>query len=173
MFYLYLILISKSLQQTKSCATIVTTFCYDAELLCLLGDGKYYERVDIVPFQSTEYLTTPVSHFVDSILTLCLPSLPSYLKDSTDFIRDVCNLSIVPGSYLVTADVSSLYTNIPTTDCITSIDLFCRAVGCTCSALVMEFPQFVITNNYFEADGTLFHQKWAWLWALPCLSRLQ
>ena len=85
---------------------------------------------------STKYLTTPASRFVDSILAPCLPSLPSYLKDSTNFIRDICNLSIVPGSYLVTADVSSLYTNIPIVDCITSIDMFCRAVGCTCTALV-------------------------------------
>ena len=116
---------------------------------------------------STKYLTTPASRFVDSILAPCLPSLPSYLKDSTDFIRDVCNLSIVPGSYLVTADVSSLYTNIPITDCITSIDLFCRNVGCTCTALVTELSRFILTNNYFEADGTLFHQKWGLAMGTP------
>ena len=116
---------------------------------------------------STKYLTTPASRFVDSILAPCLPSLPSYLKDSTDFIRDICNLSIAPGSYLVTADVSSLYTNIPISDCITSIDLFCRAVGCTCTALVTELSRFILTNNYFEAEGTLFHQKWGLAMGTP------
>ena len=116
---------------------------------------------------STKYLTTPGSRFVDSILAPHLPSLPSYLKDSKDFIRDVSNLSIVSGSYLVTADVTSLYTNIPLADCITAINFFCRSVGCTCTALVTELTRFVLTNNYFEAEGILFHQKWGLAMGTP------
>ena len=67
---------------------------------------------------STKYLTTPASRFIDCTLAPFLSSLPSYLKDSSDFIRQLNSLTIVPGSYLVTADVSSLYTNIPIKDCI-------------------------------------------------------
>ena len=43
-------------------------------------------------------------------------SLPSYLKDSSDLVCQLNTLSIVPGSYLVTADVTSLYTNFPVKD---------------------------------------------------------
>ena len=116
---------------------------------------------------STSYLTTPASRLVDHFLAPHLPSLPSYLKDSTNFIRDIGNLSLSPGSYLVTADVTSLYTNIPITDCITAIDLFCRSVGCEYTALVTELSRFVLTNNYFEAEGVLFHQKWGLAMGTP------
>lgn len=116
---------------------------------------------------STNYLTTPASRFVDHILAPYLPSLPSYLKDSTDFINGVSDLNIGPGSYLVTADVTSLYTNIPIADCITAIDLFCRSVGCEYTALVTELSRFILTNNYFEAEGVLFRQKWGMAMGTP------
>lgn len=103
---------------------------------------------------STKYLTTPASHFVDYILSPCLPSLPSYLKDSSDLIRDLSDFGLVPGSHLVTADDTSLYTNIPIADCITAVDLFCRSNSCTCTALITELTIFVLTNNYFETEGT-------------------
>ena len=135
---------------------MVTNFWYNTELSCLLGDGKYYERVDVVPFQkmksmllsilkrygscigeklsayilqftdnccpayfnilpkvhkyplvgrpivaSTKYLTTPASCFVDSVLAPCLPSLPSFLKDSTD-------LSTIYVTYLLLQEVTLL-----------------------------------------------------------------
>ena len=67
---------------------------------------------------STKYLTTPASRFIDFTLSPLLPSLSSYLKDTSDLIRQLSNLSIDPNSFLVTADVSSLYTNIPVKDCI-------------------------------------------------------
>ena len=106
---------------------------------------------------STKYLTTPASRFIDYTLSPLLPSLPSYLKDSSDLIRQLGNLSIDSNSFLVTADVSSLYTNIPVKDCITTIDLFCRSNGCKITALITELSRFVLTNNYFEAEGVLYH----------------
>ena len=116
---------------------------------------------------STNYLTTPASRLVDCILAPYLHSLPSYLKDSTDFIRAVSKLSVTPGSYLITADVNSLYTNISITDCIVAIDLFCRSVGCDYTALVTELSRFILTHNYFEADGVLYHQKWGLAMGTP------
>ena len=76
-------------------------------------------------------------------------------------------MSLDPGSYLVTADVTSLYTNIPIVDCITAIDLFCRSIDCEFTALVTELSRFVLTNNYFEAEGDLFHQKWGLAMGTP------
>ena len=97
---------------------------------------------------STKYLTTPASRFVDYILSPCLPSLPSYLKDSSDIIQDLSGFSMAPGSYLVTADVTSLYTNIPIADSITAVDLFCKSNGCPCTALfsqiIILFSQIII-----------------------------
>ena len=64
----------------------------------------------------TKYLTTPASRYIDCTLAPFLPTFPSYLKDSSDLIRQLSSFSIVPGSYLMTADVTSLYTNIPIKD---------------------------------------------------------
>ena len=116
---------------------------------------------------STKYLTTPASRFIDCTLTPFLQTFPSYLKDSSDFIRQLDSLTIVPGSYLVTADVSSLYTNIPIKDCIVAIDLTCRSKDCPITALITELSRFVLTNNYFEAEGVIYHQQWGLAMGTP------
>ena len=116
---------------------------------------------------STNYLTTPASRFIDCTLSPCLPSLPSYIKDSSDLIRQLSCLNVPPECFLVTADVSSLYTNIPIKDCLTAIDLFCRSKGCEFTALVTELSRFVLNNNYFEADGVLYHQQWGMAMGTP------
>ena len=140
---------------------------------CTLAHFKILPKVHKTPLvgrpivASTNYLTTPASRLVDYILAPYLPSLPSYIKDSTDFIHKLSNLEFVPGSYLVTADVTSLYTNIPIADCIIAIDLFCRSVDCEFTALVTELSRFILTNNYFEAEGILFHQKWGLAMGTP------
>ena len=56
--------------------------------------------------------------------------------------------------------MSSLYTNIPIKDCLTAIDLFCRSKECEFTALITELSRFVLNNNYFEAEGALYHQHW-------------
>ena len=116
---------------------------------------------------STRYFTTPASRFVDYSLAPFLPSIPSYIKDSSDFIRQLSHLSIDSNSFIVTADVTSLYTNIPIRDCIVAIDLFCRSYDCPITALITELTRFVLTNNYFEAEGVFFHQLWGLAMGTP------
>lgn len=117
---------------------------------------------------STKYLTTPASRFIDCTLIPFLPSLPSYLKDSSDPICQLSHLTTAPDCFLVAADVSSLYTNIPIKDCITTIDLFCISKKCEITALVTELSRVVLTNNYLEAEGIYITnngvQPWAPLW---------
>ena len=43
---------------------------------------------------STRYITTPVSKFIDHILSPLLPTRPSYVRDSTAFINDLRNVQI-------------------------------------------------------------------------------
>ena len=59
---------------------------------------------------STKYITTPASRLIlwtIYCLSPLLPSLPSYLKDSTQLINELVDCS--KDCYLVTADVTSLY----------------------------------------------------------------
>ena len=69
--------------------------------------------------------------------------------------------------YLVTADVTSLYTNIPIPDCLVAIDMFCRANNVPITALITELSRLVLTNNFFEANGVLFHQVWGLAMGTP------
>ena len=56
-------------------------------------------------------------------------ALPTYVKDSTDFIKKLENLPEEPpeGTFLVTLDVGSLYTNIPNGEGIEAVKSYFRA----------------------------------------------
>ena len=57
--------------------------------------------------------TENISKYCDFILNPFMQMLPSYVKDTTDFINKIKDIKLKDNSYLVTLDVSSLYTNIP------------------------------------------------------------
>ena len=69
--------------------------------------------------------TENISKYIDHVLKPHMLSLPSYVKDTTDFINKVRNIKIKSkNTFLVTLDVSSLYTNIPHDDGITAREYF-------------------------------------------------
>ena len=121
----------------------------------------------IIIVASTRYITTPASKFIDHILSPLLPTIPSYVRDSTTFINDLRNVSVHKECYFVAADAQPLYTNIPIKDCLIAIDLFCRQNKVPFTALITELSRLVLSNNYFEADGSLYHQKWGLAMGTP------
>ena len=63
---------------------------------------------------SCEAPTEKISQFLNYHLRPYEETLPSYLKDTTDFLLKLQSLRSIPdNTLLVTLDVSSLYTNIP------------------------------------------------------------
>ena len=57
--------------------------------------------------------TEKISAYVDQHIKPLGQSLPSYIKDSFDFVRKILDIRKVPvNSILITLDVRSLYTNI-------------------------------------------------------------
>ena len=70
---------------------------------------------------ANECATERISAFVDFYLKPEVKEIPSYIKDTTDFIQKIESLEPLPEhTLLVTLDVQSLYTNIPTTEGIRS-----------------------------------------------------
>ena len=65
---------------------------------------------------SVNSVTENISSFVDGWLNPLVQKLPSYLKDSSEFIKLVTSTRIPQNAILVSIDVSSLYTNIPHKD---------------------------------------------------------
>jgi hypothetical protein len=53
-----------------------------------------------------------ISEYLDSFLTPLANKHPSYLKDTYDFLQKVTKIPIPPNSFLVTGDITSLYTNM-------------------------------------------------------------
>ena len=57
--------------------------------------------------------TERLSSFVDTLLQPISKAQASYLKDTTDFINFIENTKVKKRTFLVSMDVTSLYTNIP------------------------------------------------------------
>ena len=64
--------------------------------------------------------TERISEFVDSYLNPLVSHIPSYIQDTTDFLRKLEGIKhqIPNSAFLVTLDVSSLYTDIPHDECM-------------------------------------------------------
>ena len=62
---------------------------------------------------SCESPTENISQFIDYWLQPIMKALPSFLKDTTQLINELNDLTVESDSLLVTIDVKSLYTCIP------------------------------------------------------------
>ena len=65
-----------------------------------------------------------ISDFFDFHIRPFVENLPSHIKDTTDYLKKIENLTIPENIKLFTMDVTSLYTNIPHNDGITA----CRKI---------------------------------------------
>ncbi|CAJ0927185.1 unnamed protein product [Ranitomeya imitator] len=71
---------------------------------------------------STESILSPLAIFLEKILTPLIRTLPSFLLDTGDFLRQLRNLDSLPADLLlVSLDVRDLYTSIPHTRGILSV----------------------------------------------------
>ena len=68
--------------------------------------------------------TERLSPFVDSILQSIAKSQKTHLKETTDFVNFIEWTTLAEGTFLVSLDFTSLYTNIPQEEGINTV---CRA----------------------------------------------
>ena len=68
--------------------------------------------------------TERISSFVDTLLQPISKIQKSYLKDTTDFINFIENTKVKKRTFLVSMDVTSLYTNIPQNE---GLEIVCKA----------------------------------------------
>ena len=104
--------------------------------------------------------TANISKFVDYHLQEHVKKLPSYVKDTTDFINKISDLTIPEDSILVTMDVSSLYTNIPNNEGIESIKETLTSNKCagTLIHVITTFLTLILTLNNFIFNGQHYLQ---------------
>ncbi|XP_073408530.1 uncharacterized protein [Dendrobates tinctorius] len=108
-----------------------------------------------------EGLCDPVCKFLDFYLKPLVESLPSYIKDTTDVLTRVDGVLVDGHTFLVTADVESLYTCIDHTLGLDAVRLFLGMSdldGPMCG-LLLELLQFVLTHNFFVFKDQFYRQR--------------
>ena len=121
---------------------------------------------------SNSHPTERISHFVDYYLQPLVHKLPSFVKDTNDFLNKLLTISTLPAkSLLVTLDVSSLYTNITHNEGIYACDHFLTTAShktipttklCDIIRMILNFNNFTFNNNhYLQIHGTAMGTKMA------------
>ena len=105
----------------------------------------------------TEY----VSAFVDRELQPLLANIPSYIKDTTDFLNKQSRFNDLPhNTILVTLDVTALYSNIPHNDgigaCKKHLDV--KAQSTASSEDICQLINFIFENNVLSFNDEYFLQ---------------
>ena len=105
--------------------------------------------------------TERISEYVDHHLRPLVVQIPSYIKDTKDFLLKISNLGpLPPGSILLTLDISSLYTNIPHRDGIEACELALEqwTTQAPPTASLVRMIEQILTMNNFEFNGEYYLQ---------------
>ena len=105
--------------------------------------------------------TEKISQYVDHFLKQFSPTVPSYIKDTSDFLRKIAEVGKVPaGTFLATVDVTSLYTNIPHKDGIVAARTYLRQRpdATPHTFVLLKLIRFILQRNCFTFNGRFFLQ---------------
>ena len=101
--------------------------------------------------------TERISAFVDHLIQPIAQQQASYLKDTTDFINFIEKIKLPSSAILVSMDVTSLYTNIPQREGITTV---CHAYGefhqgnpPVPTGFLSEMLSLILQENSFQFNG--------------------
>ena len=105
--------------------------------------------------------TEKISEFVDFHLRPLVETLPSHIKDTTDYLKKMETMNPLPSNtLLVSMDVTSLYTNIPHDDGIAACKEMWdkRPIQDPPTECLVEMLTLVLKNNNFTFDGKHYLQ---------------
>ena len=101
--------------------------------------------------------TERISAFVDHLIQPIAQKQASYLKDTTDFLNFIEKTKLPKSTILVSIDVTSLYTNIPQEEGITTV---CEAYEELYEEnppipirYLREMPSLILQENSFQFNG--------------------
>lgn len=109
------------------------------------------------------WITTPSSILIDHLLQPLVKELPTVISDSKSLVTQLNTLRINSQTVrLLTADVSSLYTEIVTNVGIQFVNTFMKEkediIPAPLRELIIELLKIVMHNNYFQFKGKFYHQ---------------
>lgn len=107
-------------------------------------------------------LTEPLSNFVDAHIRPLVTRLPSYIRDTGDFLEQLSHVQLPSEGqvHLVTLDVCSLYTNIPHNSGLLALQYFLdnREDLNPPTKFLVEMSNLILTKNYFLYENDFFLQ---------------
>ena len=100
------------------------------------------------------------AHFIDFYINKHAQKLPSYVKDSFDFVSKLKNITIEKNDLFITGDVNSLYTNMNLNRTVAVIKkLFKNTYDPgRPDELIIKLLDFTLKNNDFEFNNEYFLQ---------------
>ena len=126
---------------------------------------KIHKRLFSVPgrpvVSNCNYSTEKIAEFLDFHLKPLCSKVKSYLKDTSDFLRKVKTLPLLPeNSILCTMDVVGLYPNIPHEGGLKATEnaLNERIDKSVTTDSLMELADLALKSNYFEHNSKLYKQ---------------
>ena len=106
-------------------------------------------------------ITENVSKLVDWFLKPLITTIPSYVRDTRDFLAKLRSVGVLPkDSLLVTLDVVSLYPSIPHSDGLLALNDFLSAIHIFHNIVmgIIDLTRLVLTKNFFEFNDQLYLQ---------------
>ena len=149
----------------RSCASFLSNFAYRTAQFYMLP--KIHKRLDNPPgrpiVSGNNCPTERISQFVDYFLKPIVKNTRSYIRDTTHFLNTIDNFDQLPEhTFLVTLDVSSLYTNIPNDlgiqACRENLDSTRAGSKYPTNSSLIELLEMVLTKNNFDFNNTHFLQ---------------
>ena len=117
--------------------------------------------------------TVKVSQYADHLVKPLPKHIPSYVQDTTDFLRRIFtfNKNLTNNFILVTIDVQSLYTNIPNDEGIQAcIDMFKKHNKTTTELeqSIIEVLTHILKNNSFSLITNTIYRSMVQPWDHQC-----
>lgn len=106
-------------------------------------------------------VTERISNFVNYLIMHLPPEVPSFIKDTNHFLHEISELILPTDSFLVTMDVTSLYTNIPHQDGIEAVVSAYKKSPPNNGVedhVLATLIRLVLEHNNFEFEGKHFLQ---------------
>ncbi|KAJ1082562.1 hypothetical protein NDU88_002727 [Pleurodeles waltl] len=106
--------------------------------------------------------TEKLSEYIDLFLQPFVCNLPSFIKDTTHLLSLIADYDWTDGHFLVTLDVTSLYTCIPKKEGLDAIRFFLDkrdAMFLEHSNMLLDFINLVMDNNIFLHEGSWYRQQ--------------
>ncbi|XP_069486826.1 uncharacterized protein [Ambystoma mexicanum] len=109
----------------------------------------------------TESIFDPLAVYIDRLLQPLIQASSTYLKDTTDFLNGLKDFSAISEDcILFSLDVCSLYTSIPHSEGIDSVEwLLLNNSGVKGNPqFILELLNLILYNSYFRHQGKYFLQ---------------